>query len=206
MVIYQTEGNKRSLGNEELEKTIQLLTRRSQEQKEVCKELKSKEKAAMEKIDDCYQKTNEEGELIAEINTTYERKWTKVNESLGHCNRLIEASNLEIQELKDDTPVVTADLPVKQKQEAVNQEQDELVIVGSVELKRKEVDELPPIVEDCTVVLDEITLDDCPLYIDEAAMQDSPMYVEDTAWHDSTILTEDIIDITEESPTNSPKS
>lgn len=56
VVIYQTEGNKRSLGNEELEKTIQLLTRRSQEQKEVCKELKSKEKAAMEKIDDCYQK------------------------------------------------------------------------------------------------------------------------------------------------------
>lgn len=101
---------------------------------------------------------------------------------------------------------MTADLPVKQKQEAVNQEQDELVIVGSVELKRKEVDGLPPIVEDCTVVLDEITLDDCPLYIDEAAMQDSPMYVEDTAWHDSTILTEDIIDITEESPTNSPKS
>ncbi|XP_063597134.1 uncharacterized protein LOC134773816 [Penaeus indicus] len=194
LVIYQAEANKRKLINEELEMKDHSLTRRSQELKEICQELSSKEKAAMEKIDICYRKIKEE-ETTAEIDTAYERKWTKVHESLGHCDRLIEISNLEIQELKDNTPIMTGDQADKQEQEPENQEENELVIIESVDLKSKEVSESPPLGSDSPVI-EEIILNDCPLFIDDG-IDDSPMYVEDISRHDSLVSTEDIIDITE---------
>ncbi|XP_047492546.1 tropomyosin beta chain-like [Penaeus chinensis] len=192
LVIYQAEANKRKLINEDLEMKDHSLTRRSQELKEICQELNSKEKAAMEKIDICYHKIREE-ETTAEIDTAYGRKWTKVHESLGHCDRLIEISNLEIQELKDDTPIMVADQADRQEQEP---EENELEIVESVDLKPKEAGESPPQSSDSPVI-EEIILNDYPLFIDDVTMQDSPMYMEDIARHDSPVSTEDIIDITE---------
>ncbi|XP_037796507.1 ninein-like [Penaeus monodon] len=202
LVIYQAEANKRKLKNEELEKEEHSLTRKSQELEEICQELNSKEKAAMEKIEDCFRKIKEE-EITAEIDTAYERKWTKVHESLSHCDRLVEISNQEIQELKDDTPMVTADRADKQEQDPINQKENELVMVESVEMG-----ESPPQLSDSPVVMKEIILSDSPVVVkefilndyplfDDVTMQDSSLYVEDIARHDSPASTEDIIDITE---------
>ncbi|XP_042891074.1 intracellular protein transport protein USO1-like [Penaeus japonicus] len=194
LMIYQNEINKLKLENEALDKKIQSITERSQELKEICTELSSKEKAVMEKIDEHYRQSEEEEQIISETNSAYERKWTKINESMSYFDRLIEISNIEIQKLKGDPSLVSTGRPDTQEQELSSQERNESVNKVPEEQDHSLVcGSLTPLDDDTPAMVEEIILNDSPVYVEDITGYDSPVYVEDIIIHDSPASTEDIV-------------